>query len=237
MYAKTAIINDLNARLRNILTQKPPEILEAGCGSLSRIKFPVESRITGIDISKEQLEKNEALHQKILGDVQTYQFDGEKFDLIVCWDLLEHLEDPEMALNNLKRALNRSGAIVIAVPNQNSLKGIFTKYSPHWVHVLYYRYIVGKPDAGKVGNAPFETIMHRSVTPGRIRRYFISAGFCERQFCLYDRFPRSLREEKKALLSMYYMASWLLGVMSFGRLGGSDNTDLLCLFQKRSRPT
>ncbi len=48
--------------------------LEAGCGSLSNIRLGPKAYIVRIDISDKQLQKNTAIHEKILGDLQTYDF-------------------------------------------------------------------------------------------------------------------------------------------------------------------
>ena len=47
------------------------KILEAGCGSSTKIDFPTTAEMIGIDISKKQLDRNAMLHEKICGDIQT----------------------------------------------------------------------------------------------------------------------------------------------------------------------
>ncbi len=78
--------------------------LEAGCGSASRITIPTSYHITGIDISQSQLDRNKSLNKKILGSLETHEFESESYDLIVCWDVLEHLQHPD-------KVLHRSGGI------------------------------------------------------------------------------------------------------------------------------
>ena len=99
------------------------EVLEAGCGSSRHIELGDRARIVGIDISEEQLARNDRLDRKILGDVQTHDFAPECFDLIVCWDVLEHLPEPERALRSFARASKAGGVILLALPNVFSLKG------------------------------------------------------------------------------------------------------------------
>jgi 2-polyprenyl-3-methyl-5-hydroxy-6-metoxy-1,4-benzoquinol methylase len=74
------------------------QVLEVGCGSNSQLKFTKSNEVTGIDISKDQLERNSYLKNKILGDIQTYNFESKKYDLVICWDVLEHLDKPKMAI-------------------------------------------------------------------------------------------------------------------------------------------
>ena len=83
------------------------KVLEAGCGSVTHIDFKHHAYIVGIDNSQKQLERNSYLHEKILGDIQYYDFQASTFDIVVCWDVLEHLEKPELALQNFLRVLNQ----------------------------------------------------------------------------------------------------------------------------------
>lgn len=105
-------------------------VLDVGCGCGSRIRFPETARLIGIDIDADQLASNERVHEKILGDIQTYTTD-DRYDITFCWDLLEHLEHPEEALARLLEWALPGGLIVISGPNPYSLKGLITKYTPH----------------------------------------------------------------------------------------------------------
>ena len=91
--------------------------LEAGCGSASRISIPNTFHITGIDISQSQLDRNKSLNKKILDSLETHKFENETFDLIVCWDVLEHLRYPDKVLHSFKNAIKPNGIIVLAFPN------------------------------------------------------------------------------------------------------------------------
>ena len=149
-------------------------LLEAGCGSLSRINIPEGFRIAGIDISEKQLNRNASIEKKICGDIQTFELEKNKFKLCICWDVLEHLEKPEKALNNLMNSLAIGGTIILAMPNIRSLKGLITKFSPHWFHVFYYKYILRDPHAGIPGYAPYPTYYHPVVSRKGI------ADFCSK---------------------------------------------------------
>ena len=89
-------MNDGNQDFQSILDQLLKgrghiEVLEAGCGSISKVAFRAETTITGIDISKKQLERNKILDRKVLGDIQSYRFEREAYDVIVCRYVLEHI--------------------------------------------------------------------------------------------------------------------------------------------------
>ncbi|MEJ2445870.1 MAG: methyltransferase domain-containing protein [Exilibacterium sp.] len=226
------VINELNKVIKKALPPAGANILEAGCGSLSLVEFSKDSHITGVDISQEQLDKNTILNEKILADIQTYQFKPNTYDMIVCWDVLEHLTNPKAALDNMLPALKPNGIIVVAVPNIDSLKGLITKCSPHGFHVFVYKHILGKRDAGQPGCAPFPTVMEKIISPPTLAHYFTSRGYKELKSELYDALPAVIRDKKIYLKFFYYFFAVLLSVVSGNRLGGRDNTDYACIYHK-----
>lgn len=149
-------------------------VLEAGCGSLSHVKFPQDVHIVGIDISQEQLDKNTYLQERILGDIQSYDFPDSSFDVIVCWDVLEHLSRPHEALKRFARVTRNGGIIVLSAPNLFSPKGIITKFTPYAFHLWFYRNVRGWKEAGTGGNPPFPTYLRASMSPRAIRRFAAS---------------------------------------------------------------
>lgn len=66
---------------------EPIAVLEAGCGSTSHIDLGDKCRLTGIDISENQLRRNAYLDERILGDIQSYHWTVSRFDTVVCWDV------------------------------------------------------------------------------------------------------------------------------------------------------
>lgn len=57
----------------------------------------------------------------------------KKFDLIVMFDVIEHLEDPFASLQNLKDILRKDGVLVIQTPNYQSLMQSMTKKWSWWM--------------------------------------------------------------------------------------------------------
>lgn len=148
------------------LPQRRLAIYEAGGGSTSFLPLNVMRRahVTVVDIDEEQIRNNTYAQTTILGDIQTYRFAPNSFDLVICYNVIEHVPDVEAALLGFTRALKPGGLILIGAPNPRSLSGVVTKYSPHWFHVWFYRYIRGDRKAGLPGQAPFPTHFHPLVT-------------------------------------------------------------------------
>jgi SAM-dependent methyltransferase len=148
-------------------------IYEAGGGSTSFLPLNIlrRSHVTVVDIDENQIRNNEYAQVTILGDIQSHRFPADTFDLIICYNVIEHLPDVEAALLGFCQSLKKNGLILIGAPNPKSLSGVVTRYSPHWFHVWFYRYVRGERKAGQPGHPPFETYFHPLVTPSKLKAF------------------------------------------------------------------
>jgi SAM-dependent methyltransferase len=153
-------------------------IYEAGGGSTSFLPLEVlnRSHVTVVDIDEDQIRNNDYAQHTILGDIQTYRFKPNSFDLVTCYNVIEHLPDVEAALTGFCEAAKPGGLILIGAPNPKSLSGVVTKYSPHWFHVWFYRHVRGIKNAGQPGQAPFPTFFHPLVTLSKLEAFATAHG-------------------------------------------------------------
>ena len=107
------------------------ETLDFGAGSL-RDSFELAKRgydVTSVDLDGDTLSSYQADYdwpangtaRKIvtghdLADCLS-QIEGTQFSLILCFDVLEHLEDPTSVLRKLRALLKPEGKLFITVPN------------------------------------------------------------------------------------------------------------------------
>jgi SAM-dependent methyltransferase len=213
------------ARLR----RKPLRVLDAGAGRALRLKFPPDVKITGIDISEDSLRSHTALSERIVGDLQTYPLVAEAFDVIVCWNVLEHLDDPLSALSNMSRALAKGGLLVIGGPNVWSPKALLAKSTPHRFHVFVYRHVVPIPHAGEPGYPPFPTYLRLAGAPRRLVKASVKLGF---EVVILRFYSGANVEPQAPLLRLPWIAlTYLAGLLSFGaHMGDSD----FCLVLRKS---
>ena len=209
-------------------------VLEAGGGSTSHLALPKSAYITTIDISSEQLERNAYAQEKILGDLETFHFEGKKFDVIVCWDVIEHLKNPRLAFDNLLSALSDQGILVFGAPIVNSAKGLITKFTPHSFHILIHRYFLHSKNAGKLGYAPFPTYMRLFIAPNRLRRY---AEKRKKEVVCYDRVESIhvtyLYEKSRILWAAYKSFSYVMSFASCGSIHPTA-TDFMMIIKNPS---
>jgi SAM-dependent methyltransferase len=160
------------------LRQNNLAIYEAGGGSTSFLPLGLLRRahVTVVDIDEDQIRNNDYAQVKILGDVQRHRFEPGSFDLVICYNVIEHLPDAEAALLGFCESLKQGGLILIGAPNPKSLSGVVTKQTPHWFHVWFYRHVRGDRNAGQPGHAPFPTYFHPLVTLANLEAFARSHG-------------------------------------------------------------
>ena len=206
--------------LRRELPQGRLAIYEAGGGSCSVLPPELlgRSRVTVVDIDEDQVRNNTYADEAILGDVQTYAFGRETFDLVICYNVIEHLPNVDAALLNFRDALKRGGMILIGAPNPRSLSGVVTKYSPHWFHVWFYRHIRGIKDAGLPGEPPFPTFFHPLVTLPRLEAFAAANGLetIYRREVESPRYPE-MRRRKPAFAALIDAAARAMNFFLPGR--------------------
>jgi 2-polyprenyl-3-methyl-5-hydroxy-6-metoxy-1,4-benzoquinol methylase len=207
------------------------KVLEAGCGSVSRLKFSDKHFITGIDISQKQLDRNPNVHEKVLGDIQTFKFPASSFDMIVCWHVLEHLPKPQNALRMFFSSVKNNGRIIISSPNPSSLKGLVTKFTPHFFHIYVYRYIYKVKNAGREDTAPFKTFMRFAIRPHNIskvaKEYGINTEILITEDAFRDWVGQKFRNKSKILFLFVTALIKILNAISGGKIGDSEYTLVL----------
>lgn len=98
-------------------------VLDVGCsgGQLGRILSEQRGcTVYGVDISAQAvLQAKKVLHRAAVMDVEKdpLPFSGQKFDVIVFCDILEHLLHPEQVLQTFPGYLRAHGVLVVAIPN------------------------------------------------------------------------------------------------------------------------
>jgi SAM-dependent methyltransferase len=204
-------------------TTLPPTrlaIYEAGGGSTSFLPLNVLRRahVTVVDIDEEQIRNNDYAQETIHGDVQTYRFPPGSFDLVICYNVIEHLSDVEAALERFCESLKQDGLILIGAPNPKSLSGVVTKHSPHWFHVWFYRHVRGDKSAGLPGRAPFSTIFHPLVTLSNLEAFAETNGLqvIYRKEYESPRFPE-MRARKPVLAALLDAAAVVMNLLLRGK--------------------
>jgi SAM-dependent methyltransferase len=212
-----------------------PRVLEAGCGSTSRVQLPPDRVLVGIDISERQLDRHPTLDERVLGDLQQHRWPPGSFDLIVCWDVVEHLPEPGRALQLMFESLRPGGAVVLAFPNLWSLKGLVTKLTPYGFHVWFYRHILGDRRPRNELDQ-FTTPFRAEVAPARIRRLARGHGLEPIYEEIYEGPVQTHMRRQSRLADIAFGALAVLSrLFSAGRLD-LGLSDCVLVFRRSAQP-
>jgi 2-polyprenyl-3-methyl-5-hydroxy-6-metoxy-1,4-benzoquinol methylase len=110
----------------------PVKILDAGCGD-GMLTFSLSRRykdaiITGVDFDADLFGNCKLILSRTgqsnisFRQADLVSLNGKaEYDLIICIDVLEHIQDDQQALKNLFAALNDEGVAIIHVPRNHKL--------------------------------------------------------------------------------------------------------------------
>jgi 2-polyprenyl-3-methyl-5-hydroxy-6-metoxy-1,4-benzoquinol methylase len=77
---------------------------------------------TGIEIDKESYEKSQNLHlNTIHADFTVMENMNETFDVIMLWEVMEHLQDLNLFIAMAYKKLNSGGKVILSTPNYNKI--------------------------------------------------------------------------------------------------------------------
>jgi SAM-dependent methyltransferase len=114
-------------------------VLDVGCAyGFMLQRFPESFQKFGIDVSKYAIEMaKERLPTatfKVGNAEDELPFEEDFFDMILLRDVLEHLENPKVALENIQKVLKKDGILYITTPNLNTVRKKIFKYADEKEH-------------------------------------------------------------------------------------------------------
>ena len=98
-------------------------VLDAGCGVGWGSALLVEaeaSEVVGVDLDPETVEdarRRVPAATFVVGDLMDLPFDDDSFDVVVCFEAIEHTGDTERTLDQLARVLRPNGLLFVSSPN------------------------------------------------------------------------------------------------------------------------
>ncbi len=127
---------------------------------LHKIIKGVAKNVTGVDFEQDEVEKLKLKgYDVVYGNVETIEI-SKQFDTIVAGEIIEHLSNPGIFLENMYRHLKEGGILILTTPNAfaaryhvtHLVKGIG---SSNMQHTFYYDYFTLKELCNRY---PFEII-------------------------------------------------------------------------------
>ena len=180
--------------LVNLVPKGITSVLDVGCamgGYAKTLKaLRPELRITGVELNPFMAARARIHYDEmVINPVEEATFE-EKFDLINCGDVLEHLQDPWAMLKNLHALLVPKGYLVLSVPNaghwtvvRGLLKGDFEYVPLGLLCIAHLRWFTESTLCETLVEAGFtpETVERQQLPPTPKGEAFI-ATMCENPF-------------------------------------------------------
>lgn len=108
---------------RIVQAQHPQTVLDAGCGEGFTAEIFLRAMptlsLTGFDPHEPSVELARMRNPRaefLIGDIYSIPFEDKSFDVVCCFEVLEHLHDAPRALGELARVARHS--VVMSVPHE-----------------------------------------------------------------------------------------------------------------------
>jgi SAM-dependent methyltransferase len=112
-------------------------VLDAGCGTAYGTEILAgagASEVVGVDIDPGVVEAARGRGgvdvSFEVADARDLPFTDGTFDVVVCFEVIEHVEDPEAILDELRRVLRPEGLLAVSSPNRD----VYPPGNPHHKH-------------------------------------------------------------------------------------------------------
>lgn len=130
-YVSNSISTELDHEIESqIVTTHPKTVLDIGCGggilSESMARLPFVKSVLGIDltpecisVAKEHAAKDPLLANKLSYDCKALDDLEDQYDLVMCLEMLEHVDIPSEILANAWQRLKPGGTLFISTINRD----------------------------------------------------------------------------------------------------------------------
>ncbi|MBS3078618.1 methyltransferase domain-containing protein [Candidatus Pacearchaeota archaeon] len=117
-------LRERERQIRDFIKNGKVNALDAGCG-IGLYSFEIAKNghsVTGIDLERNKIETARKISNKIGAKVNFIEGDltnlkiNEKFDLILCSEVIEHIIDDYRVIENLSKIMNKNARLIITVP-------------------------------------------------------------------------------------------------------------------------
>ncbi len=157
-------------KLSQLATQiKDAKILDIGCGTghYTQLFAINNNHVTGLDVQDIREKKHIKRYKFIRGSAEQLPFKNESFDVVLSFDVIEHLASDFLFVKEVKRVLKKNGRVYIATPNRHRLAVILQSLlgkSRTFPLVIHEKDLIGG-------------IHYREYTSNELKKLFSNARF------------------------------------------------------------
>lgn len=155
-------------------------ILDIGCHggtftSLLKKKYP-QASVYGIDVSSDAILYGKKKYKNIIFKIaraENLPFKHNSFDLVTCFEVMEHVDNPQKVLQQIKTVLVKRGQVLFLVPSETLLFKciwfVWSVFGPGriWHHTHIQQFDNNKLDI-LIENNGFQIIKRRTFLLGML---------------------------------------------------------------------
>lgn len=162
---KAHVIDKVNYIKKTIKLIPKTTVLELGAGNgYFSFYFNSSCDLLATDINREILSLN-PVKKRMVCDAKKLPFKDESFDIVMCFDVLHHVDNPDHVIKEAKRVSRRH--VVLVEPNGDNIiqKLIFLPVPREWgLYNFSTKYLIGLIKDNSLGILRFKHI-GRLITP------------------------------------------------------------------------
>lgn len=197
-------------------------ILEIGCGTgylLKRLR-DMGAKCTGIEPGNHAIKTANKYDVDIINDYYPSKNIRDKYDLIIHYGVLEHIEDPITFLKNLSNNLKPSGQIILSVPNvENSIRTgdismVFHEHFSYFnMNSLYNTLTYGGLDNINIMGSRFGRALYASGKVG-------TSNFKFKKCIVMNEFNQFTSYKNKVISNTEYISGYIEKIANMGNTLG-----------------
>jgi SAM-dependent methyltransferase len=166
----------------NVLLEPGFVVVDFGCGpgdygnDAVRLRLGLRSlrgkvrKVIGLDVDPRGAGNPFVEEFRLIADGQRWPVESGAADMVLCDNVIEHLERPEWFFAEAQRVLRPGGYLAIRTPNVLSYVGLASRFIPNHWHMRVLRTV----QPGRLGAYP---TVYRCNTVWRLRRMLAEYGF------------------------------------------------------------
>lgn len=148
-------------------------VVDIGCGHADFLEsvYALTPFVYGVDPDPLALARNRTVRHPVVGSAENLPLEAGSFDLATMAWVVEHLEHPERAAQEIHRVLRPGGRLVFLTPNAWNYNAWLVRAVPNRFHHLFTRPLYGRQDRDTY------PVRYRMNTPRRVEQVLRDAGF------------------------------------------------------------
>ncbi len=118
------------------------KVLDLGCGSGegSAALAATADSVVAIDIDEETIGSAQARHESAIrfacGSAYAIPLEDASVDAVVCFEVIEHVDDPERVMTEISRVLTSTGFLIMSTPMKSEYNRGLIKPNPYHLHEM-----------------------------------------------------------------------------------------------------